>query len=445
MPPYAHGPPGARAPHALTIAPAHPASVVAARPRWVVPIHILGVALVQASAMAMAGILPIIARKRFDANEWETLLITATPTIFFSLSIFWNDVFQRRRMGPYLVLFWLVACLPIAFIAQAHSYWGLLIPHLIACVGGAGYHPAAGELLRDLYPEHVRGRIYAVIWGASMVFGALIGYAVGYLLKVDGEAFRYALPGVVAAQAVGIALLILLSHASGHAAKRAAAALVARRQTHSSLWSRVWGPISHAKEVLAADPVFARYEGAYMTYGVGWMIAYALLPILVTEKLKLEYDTIAASTQVAYLLALVAMIYPAGILLDRMGAVRSTAISFAMLALYPLGLALSRNAHDLTFASIVFGISHAGASMGWMLGPVAMAPSPDKVPQYVAIHATLVGVRGKLFQFLGVLLFSLTGSFTVPLILASAAYLWAAAQMWRLLRVMRERKHPLAR
>jgi hypothetical protein len=72
-----------------------------------------------------------------------------------------------------------------------------------------------------------------------------------------------------------------------------------------------------------------------------------------------------------------------------------------------------------------------------MLGPVALAPSPDKVPQYVAIHATFVGIRGKIFQGLGVLLYSLTHGFTLPFLLAAAAFAWSAVQMWRLDRFMR--------
>jgi Na+-transporting NADH:ubiquinone oxidoreductase subunit NqrE len=86
----------------------------------------------------------------------------------------------------------------------------------------------------------------------------------------------------------------------------------------------------------------------------------------------------------------------------------------------------------LGLATAVYGIGMAGVQMSWMLGPVALAGSPEKVPQYVAIHATLVGVRGILFQCLGMALYRLTGSFTWPLLLAAAAFAWAAAQMVRL-------------
>jgi len=184
--------------------------------------------------------------------------------------------------------------------------------------------------------------------------------------------------------------------------------------------------------VLKADPVFARYEAAYMTYGVGWMVCYALVPFIATKKLNLDYDEFALSIQVSYLVGLVLMMWPSGYLIDRIGAVRSVGISFGLLALYPVGLMLATSFAQLCVISFLYGIAHAATSMGWTLGPVSLAPEPSKVPQYVAIHATLVGLRGIVFQGLGVWIYHLTASFVLPLIMATIAFVWSAAQMWSL-------------
>jgi MFS family permease len=414
------------------------------RPTWLIPTHILAVALVQSTWMAVQFMTPILALKRFDANEWEALLITATPTIFFSLSIFWNDLFSRRSLGRYLMTFWAWAGLPLALVAFANDYWMLLVPHLISCAGGAGYHPAAGELLRSLYSEKSRGRVYSVIWGASMVVGALSGWGAGSLMDKEPEAFRVIYPIAAVLQLAGCGVFILLAHHIGHTERR----VVNNAADERSVLRRVTEPISHLKEILKADPIFARYEAAFMTYGIGWMICYALVPILSTKKLGLDYESIAESTHAAYWFAVTAMILPAGWLMDRMGAVRTTGLSFFLLMFYPIALMWADGKEMLLMASVWYGIAHAGTSMGWMLGPVSLAPSPEKVPQYVAIHATLVGIRGKIFQFVGVGLFSLMGVFTesleiafaVPFGLAAAAALWSAWQMRTLDRMMRERK-----
>ncbi|HMN40197.1 MAG TPA: MFS transporter [Phycisphaerales bacterium] len=418
------------------ILPAPISSVIGAptpaRAAWVVPVHIAASSLVQSVWMSVVFITPILAKKHFKAADWQTLVITAAPTVFFTLSIFWNDLFRRRSFAMYMLLFWLVACAPAALIAFADNYTFLVIPYLIMCVGGAGLHPATGDLYRALYPAAIRGRIYSLVWGSSMVIGAAAGWFAGHSLDGHPDAYRVIYPVTAALQLLGAGMFMLLSHASGHSSARVHDASADTR----SMWKRVTEPITHAREVLAEDPIFARYEASFMTYGVGWMICYALLPLLVTDKLRLSYESIAESTHVAYWVALAVMIYPAGMLMDRIGAVRTTGLSFLLLTLYPIGLMLSGDARQLLITSVVYGVAHSGANVGWMLGPVSLAPTPEKVPQYVAIHATLVGVRGKVFQFAGMALYWVTGSFATPLAIAALALAWSAVQMWQLDRRM---------
>ena len=111
---------------------------------------------------------------------------------------------------------------------------------------------------------------------------------------------------------------------------------------------------------------------------------------------------------------------------------RTSAIAFGILALYPVLLGAATTVAGVALANVVFGFGLAGVFMGWMLGPVALAGSAARVPQYVAIHATLVGVRGIVFQGMAMACYKLTGSFTVPFAAAALAFLWAAVQMWRL-------------
>ncbi len=393
--------------------------------------HVAAAALIQASQTAVIFMLPVLAKKYFHANHAEVLIVTAAPTVCFALSIFWNDYFERRGTGRYLAVYWLVCCLPVACGAFASNVWMVIVPHVIASIGGPGYYPVAGALLKRLYTDKRRGSVYGVLYGSVMTAGALAGYGVGVWLHNNPESFRIFLPIASGAQLAGVLMLGWLAHATGMSRERT----VRTNEPGTPRLGLLLDPILHMGTVLKQDPVFARYEAAYMTYGVGWMIAYALVPLLATEGLGLGYEEIASSTTVPYQIAIVLALVPAGWLMDRMGAVRSTAISFAMLALYPFGLIWALEAHtvrDLAIASAWYGVAHAGANIGWMLGPVALAPSPDRVPKYVAIHATMVGLRGAVFQGLGVLLYEVTKSFTWPLALAGAAYVWSAYQMWTL-------------
>jgi MFS family permease len=404
--------------------------------------HVVAVALIQATAFSVqVTLMPMLVQKGFAADKWQTLLITASPTALFVISIIWNDIFSRRRLAWYLAAFWLAAGLPLALVGAAQNYWMVLVPHLVSCIGACGYYPVAGEMFKRLYPERSRGRVYAIIWGSSMVAGIFVASAAGNLLEKDGQAFRWIMPAAAGLQLAGVVVLWQLARATGVAAARDAEAARSRGVVRDARrLARTFEPVLHMREVLRADPVFLRYEAAYMTYGVGWMIAFALLPLLANRKLGLGYAEYAHATQIAYQVAIVAMIWPAGWLMDRLGAMRSVGLSFGLLSLYPLGLAVAGDVGELTIVSVVYGVAHAGASVGWMLGPVSLAPTAEKAPQYVAIHATLVGLRGTIFQFLGVALYAITGSFTWPLLIAAVAYLWSAVQMWQLERAVRGRQ-----
>lgn len=394
--------------------------------RLVLPAHILGVLLLQATQNACWFMLPVIALKHFDAGKSQMLVLTAAPTVLFVLSIFWNDLFSRLSLGRFWLVYWVVAGLPLAGMGFAPSFAVLAVLAVMSSVGVSGYHPASGELLKRLYGDRRRGRIYGVIQTASLLAGAGITWQMGRWLERDQDAFRWFLPAAAGAQLVGVGILWRLAHATGIEAKRARAT--------GEAWTlrRSFEPVLHTREVLAGDRVFARYEAAFMTYGVAWMICYALVPLIATERLGLGYEKVAESTHSPYQAALAACMMPAGLLLDKLGPARTCGLAFVTLAIYPIGLILAGSADGLFAASVLYGITHAGVSAAWMLGPVALAPTPDKVPQYVAIHATLVGLRGAVFQAAGVWLYALTGSVTWPLVIAAVALVVAGWQMFAL-------------
>lgn len=394
-------------------------------------LHALAAAL-YATGTAVLSILPILARRRFGAGDWQTMFVTAAPPTLLVCSIFWNVLLTRLSVGRYLLVHWGCGVLPLALVALAQSFWHLLGAHLVAAVGAAGWSPVSGHLLERLYPPGRRGRAFGVISAAMLGSGMLTSLGIGVWLERDGESFRWYMPLVAAVQGVGLGLLALLAQGVGGRDPIPAAARTPRRLRDTL------APLRHMRDILRGDRMFLRYEQAFMTYGAGWMICHALLPVLVTTRLGLSYQEIAHSTQVVFGAAMLAMIYPMGWVIDRVGAARSSALSFAGLAGYPLGLLLARGPLEVALASAVYGAAMAGVQHGWMLGPVALAPTPGQVPHYVAIHTTLVGLRAVVGQGLGMALYRLTHSLTWPLLMASAAFAWGAWQMWRLDRTRRD-------
>jgi len=399
---------------------------------WVPIVHFVALVLAISTNSAIAFQLPIIARKAFGAGDWGTMLITAAPAVLLILSIFWGDLLKRVSIPRYLACYWACALLPLGVIALAQDFWLFALAFVIASCGGAAWPAVNGEVLKAIYPDRLRGRLYGAIVTCTTLATALGSYGLGHWLSLDPQAFRWFIPLATACQAMGLGLLTLLLWRSG----------VLGRRTHDSvrdarsIVQRVVEPLTHTAQVLKGDRIFARYEAAFMTYGAAWMICEALKPSLLVDKLNLSYNQIGFSAFMTFQLCVAAMTFPAGALMDRLGPARLCTLAFGLYALYPLALMLAADEHGLMIASAIYGACSAMVNAGWMLGPVSLAPSPEKVPQYVAIHASMVGLRGTIFQFLGVALYKLTGSFHVSFIVAAVAFAWGSYQMWRLHKII---------
>ncbi len=396
-------------------------------PRRVLVAHALANVLIQSIWFGISSIMAVLARKRFGAGDWQTVMITAAAPTLMVMSVFWNHLLSRMTVRRFLVYNWIFTMGPLACAAFARNFWELLTCHVLAAIGAAGWSPISGTLLKRFYGDAVRGRAFGVV-NAAMFAGMMVSsYAIGQALDLNENSFRIYLPAAAGMYGLGVLLLRRLISAIG--GDESPNERIAPRSTNLR---RVFAPVLHMREVLAADRVFYRYEAAFMTYGVGWMICNALLPVLATDRLHMSYTEFAGSTQVVYPLCMLLMTLPMGWLTDRIGPMRTSFLSFAWLSFYPLGLMVSHSVFAVGLSTVIYGTAMAGVQMTWMLGPVSLAPTPQKVSQYVAIHATLVGIRGIVAQGIGMSIYRWSGSFVMPFALAALGFAWASWQMLRL-------------
>ena len=393
--------------------------------RTIVLLHAGASLFIQSVWFAVSTMMPVLARKRFAAGDWETLLITASVPTLLVMSIFWNAILQRLTLRRYLIAHGFSVCVPLVLAALATRFEHLLAAYALAAIGISGWSPASGEVLKRLYGSGIRGRAFAMVNTGVFLGMTAFSYGIGLALDFDENSFRVYLPAGAGLYAAGIfflrRLVALQSAATGQIYEMAPAAplrLVSLLR-----------PVLHLRSVLAADRTFYAYEAAFMTYGIGWMICNALLPVFATDRLHMTYGEFATSSQTVYAIGLLVLTLPMGWLMDQIGPAKTSAVSFACLGLYPVALLCSTEAHHVAWASLLYGGAMAGVNLTWMLGPVSLAPTPEKVAHYVAIHTTLVGLRGVVAQGLGMFLYRATGSFACPLLIASVAFLWAA---WRM-------------
>lgn len=386
--------------------------------------------LIQSIWFAVSTMMPVLARKRFAAGDWQTLFMTAAVPTLLIMSIFWNSLLQRLGLRRYLVVHGICVCVPLLFAALATRFDYLLLAHALAAIGVSGWSPASGNIVEQLYPATIRGRAFSGVNAAVFLGMMFFSFALGRALDFDENSFRVYLPLAALGYATGIFLLRrLIAHGPPSPGGETDALPRAPMKLRTLL-----RPVLHLRSVLAADRVFYAYEAAFMTYGIGWMICNALLPVYATDRLHMSYGEFATWSQTVYAIGLLALTLPMGWVMDRVGPAHTSAISFLWLCLYPIGLLLATDVHHVGVAALMYGGAMAGVNLTWMLGPVTLAPTPEKVAHYVAIHTTLVGLRGALAQGLGMLLYRVTGAFEWPLMIAAVAFLWAAWRMHALAR-----------
>jgi MFS family permease len=381
---------------------------------------------------ATPGILPFLARQHFGAKNWQTTVLTAAVPVTQFFAIFWNHLYARVSTRTYLIVIGALACLPVALIGTARSIWGVMIFFVIAALGGAGgggsgFSPMFADLLRTCYQPHRHGRVFAVLCIVQFGMTMITGYVMGVWSDHNPEAFRIFFPL--------LALLVLASLVFFGAISRDAVWRNRIRFTPvgGSSW---WTPLKDMRTILRADRRFAGYEAAFMAYGIGWMICTALVPVMATDRLNLNYSQFTRSTIVVYQLINILLFTPLGRLCDRTGPMRLASVSFLWLTAYPLGLMFVGSDWGLASWMAVYSIGMVGVQLTWTLGPVQLAGDSAKAPHYLAIHSTMVGIRGIVAQSLGMALYSLTGSFVGPLVIAAAGFAWAS---WRMRALARER------
>jgi len=377
---------------------------------------------------AITAMVAVLVRKPdgFNGSELQTALITSSIPVMAAVSIFWNEAYRRLKPSQYLWSVWVVAFVPLAGIALCYRPEAVVLCMLLSSFGNAGTAPMGGDLLRKCYSESCRGRVYSMLSAIGQVSVLLGMFLIGQWLAADKDSFRSYMPISVLAIGMGMILVYFITREPDfirHEQPRPTEKL------RTSLLMAYRGMTA----VLREDRSFRRFETAFFIYGTGWMICHAMLPFLVVDKLKLTYDQVANSTHVTFTaVGLIAMI-PAGFLVDKIGAFRMAYWAFFLMVIHGIALILANNIITLTIAVAFSGLAMTGIHITWMIGPVTLARDPTQGAHYIAIHATMVGLRA-LVQFPAVLIYKYTGIIQIPLAVAILCMITGAILMRRLAR-----------
>lgn len=322
--------------------------------------------------------IPVVLRRLGASSELLALYTAQTylGSILTSLSIV---LMRRRRPKHVIVLFWVVSrSLFLLFAFVTDAYWLLVITALFWLLESFP-SPGYTRIIQVIYPERVRGQIISVV-RLGMVLAILVATPVaGWALDWVGYRVLFPLAGLTGVIAMWIFNQLQVDEGP-----------LPPRETKSvqSLW-----------QIVRHNRPFAIHLIAFAVYGLGGLIGYPLYAIVQVDRLQLSYTEIGllgVAQSAAWLVGFLIW----GRLVDRKGGLPVLSINQLISVIIPLSYMWATDGWMLLPAFIIQGLINAGVDVGLISTCIQLAER-DKVVEYAAVQATVIGVRGIVTPFIG--------------------------------------------
>lgn len=328
--------------------------------------------------------IPVVLRRLGASSELLALYTAQTylGSILTSLSIV---LMRRRRPKSFVVFCWALArSLFVLFALVTQIYWLLVVTALFWLLESFP-SPGYTRIIQVIYPERLRGQVISVV-RLGMVAAILLATPLaGWALDHVGYRVLFPLAGLMG---IGATWLFSKLHVDEGP--------LPPRQTRAV--SSLWQLVRHNRP-------FAIHLLSFAVYGLGGLLGYPLYAIVQVDRLQLSYTEIGflgVAQSAAWLVGFLIW----GRVVDRKGGLPVLRINQLISVIVPLAYLWATDGWMLLPAFIVQGLINAGVDVGLISTCIQLAEK-DKVVEYAAVQATVVGLRGIITPFLGAALLRL--------------------------------------
>jgi len=385
-----------------------------------------------AGSLAILEMGPALAKKAFDASDFEVALLTSGQSLGLVLSFFTSHL--STRVSRVRLAFWLhlasnLALVPTFFLRPSFALAFVLLL-AAARVGHSMAVPARILVYRSNFPAASRGRLVGrlnrakllLTTGFAFVVSALFDWNFGTpeLVRLLGECpvpadrmVNWAVPVLAVLGVLGCFVYARIAEA-----KCPVDPLVPPLPASTSL-----DTLREFVQVWRQDRAFRRYETFFFVFGFANIMSIPLTQIHAVDRLGASYFDLAM-INVVLVQGLMALSMVAwGDRLDRSNPSRLRGVLNLVLAVDFVMLAVAPAIGWVYVGRIFRGIAMGGGTLLWMLGPLWFAGNSRKEPIYTGIHAVLTGVRWGLAPFVGVWLKATFADDSRPIFWIGAAIL----------------------
>ena len=339
----------------------------------------------------------LILRRELGATPLQLAVMSSAGGACLLLSLLWARAFHGRPPLPYLVWPGFVArgvFLLVPFVSSAWSFVGLVIARDFF---GAAAAPAQAAVVERVYPRAHRGRALGMIRMAGAVLGIGLALAAGQLFERVGYRWIF----------VGAALLGM------------AASLRQRRLAvpePETVGGEPPAGLRGAWLTVRDDHAFRRLLVASFLFGFGCWVQTPAHPLLLVDVLGVSAAQVGVFAAVAAIATLAGSAYW-GWLVDRRSSLEALRVMYLVGTATPLIYYVAWSPWVLVASSVTDSLLAVGLELVWMMAVIDVA-GPHRTAQYVAIGATLAGVRGVVGPLVGGLVIHVFGVHAVYLVAA---------------------------
>lgn len=324
--------------------------------------------------------------RQLGASVWQIALLTSIPLLGYTLSLFWASR-QVHFTSPVSYVTFATAATRVLFLGMA---WVTSPAAFVACACLAQFlipvhSPAYTEVMRQLYPEEIRGKAMGSVRMVSSISTMAAASLGGKLLDLVGFQVVFPIAAVAGVAASWVFLQIPYP-------AKARAEMVPISRLNPFQLSRL----------LRADPVLKRFESGFFLYGFGNLMSIPMIPLLLVDRFQANNFFVG---QLAFVSAAsrLGSLYFWGHRIDRQGAFRVICEVLFLMILPLLCYGLARSRWLLFAASAFSGFAFAGLDLAVIGAMIALAKKHDPSTM-MAIHQTLLGLRGVTAPLVGILL-----------------------------------------
>jgi hypothetical protein len=318
-----------------------------------------------------------IARAELHATATQMGWMAAAPAVGYIFATVWARQMEGKSKLPFVYWTWLVArgmFMLAPLIATREQFVALVcITPIIFSVST----PAYTAIMRDIYPDELRGRLMSVVrivlnaitLGAALLTGRLLDAG------LDWRA-AFLVGGVFGALSAW---------------------------TFSRI--RVPGPTETGREppstiaffrdtldILRRNPGYRWFTASVFVYGFGNLVATTIYPIYQVDRFHISNTEVANLQNVAAGATILGFFFW-GWFMDRRGPLITVLIAIGVVCTMPFVYAVAPRVEYLRIAAAAGGLAISGIDLGY-LNTTLLFAEEGRAAQYQALHSSFFGIRG---------------------------------------------------